>query len=164
MSTLNDQDRHTLARWRLVLGREAEQHGIDTGNDAECQRIEELVGFLFEPSVKSGTGSSRSGGAGGASGNELTVPQWVDAVADLFPRSAKEVLERELVQRRGIRELLEKPEILEKVEPNLELVKTLLTHRDLLSPKTRVLARKIIAKVVEELKRKMQVQVETALT
>jgi len=59
---------------------------------------------------------------------------------------------------------MEKPELLEKIEPNLELVKTLLTHRELLNPKTRILARKIIDKVVEELKRKMQVQVEQAIT
>jgi len=73
-------------------------------------------------------------------------------------------MQKELVRRRGIAEIMEKPELLEKIEPNLELVKTLLTHRDLLNPKTRVLARKIIEKVVEELKRKMQVQVEQAIT
>src|SRR6476469_11262252 len=50
------------------------------------------------------------------------------------------------------------------MEPDLELVKTLLIHRELLNPKTRVLARKIIDQVVEELKRKMQVQVEQAIT
>jgi Mg-chelatase subunit ChlD len=44
------------------------------------------------------------------------------------------------------------------------LVKTLLTHRNLLNPKTRGIARKIIDQVVQELKRKMQIQVETAIT
>ena len=39
---------------------------------------------------------------------------------------------------------MDNPELLEKIEPNMELVKTLLTHRDLLNEKTRVLARKII--------------------
>ena len=67
------------------------------------------------------------------------------------------------MRRRGIGELLEKPELLEKIEPNLELVKTLLTHKDLLNPKTRVLARKIIEKVVEELKDKLRIQVEAAI-
>jgi precorrin-4 methylase len=61
-------------------------------------------------------------------------------------------MQKELVRRRGIADLLEKPELLEKIEPNLELVKTLLTHRELLNPKTRVLARKVIEKVVEELR------------
>jgi Mg-chelatase subunit ChlD len=43
-------------------------------------------------------------------------------------------------------------------------VKTLLTHRDLLNEDTRGLARRIIDQVVEELKRRMRVQVEQALT
>ena len=41
-------------------------------------------------------------------------------------------MQRELVRRRGIADLLEKPELLEKIEPNRELVRTLLTHRELL--------------------------------
>ena len=44
-----DTDPHTLARWRLVLGQTAEEHGINCGGDGEAERIEQLVGFLFEP-------------------------------------------------------------------------------------------------------------------
>jgi predicted metal-dependent peptidase len=44
------------------------------------------------------------------------------------------------------------------------LVKTLLTHRDLMNENTRALARKIIQKVVDELKKKLKVQVEPAIT
>ncbi len=161
-------DSHFLARWRLVLGREAEQHGISCSSDPECLRIEELVGFLFEdPSGQqkpSGRRSSKNRQGGSEGGHPLTVPDWIDAVAELFPRSAKEVLERELVQRRGIAELMDSPELLERIEPNVELVRTLLTHKDLMNEKTRVLARKIIQKVVDELKRKMQVQVEQSIT
>jgi uncharacterized protein with von Willebrand factor type A (vWA) domain len=94
----------------------------------------------------------------------MNVPRWVDEVHQLFPREAREVLERELVNRRGLRELMEKPELLERIEPNKELVKTLLTHRDLMNDKTRALARKIIEKVVEELKKKLKVQIEQAIT
>jgi len=46
----------------------------------------------------------------------------------------------------------------------MELVKTLLTRQDLLNPKTRILARKIIDKVVQQLKDKMKIQVEQAIT
>ena len=163
-------DPHTLARWRLVLGKTAEQHGISCGGDGDAERVEKLVGFLFEPGGGKGGrgggggGKSSSDRTGGKGGPQLTVPDWVDAVNELFPQQSKEVMQKELVRRRGIAEIMEKPELLEKIEPNLELVKTLLTHRDLLNPKTRVLARKIIEKVVEELKRKMQVQVEQAIT
>ena len=74
------------------------------------------------------------------------------------------MLERELVRRRGIAELLDRPDVLERVEPNVELVKTLLTHRDLMNEKTRGLARKIIEKVVKELQEKLKVQVQPAIT
>jgi Mg-chelatase subunit ChlD len=164
-------DTHTLARWRLVLGKQAEQHGLTCQGDADAARVEQLVGFLFGEGPSAGTRGKgggprgKSGGRqGGTGGSQLTVPEWVDLVSELFPRQAKEVLERELVQRRGIAELLEKPELLEKIEPNVEMVKTLLTHKDLLNPKTRVLARKIIDKVVQQLKDRLKVQVQTALT
>jgi Mg-chelatase subunit ChlD len=166
-------DPHTLARWRLVLGRTAEEHGISCSGDGETERIEQLVGFLFDEGNGEGTGKSGRGGKGsgrstdreGGSGpSQLTVPDWVDAVNELFPNQSKEVMQKELVKRRGIAELMEQPDLLEKIEPNIELVKTLLTHRDLLNEKTRVLARKIIEQVVEQLKRTMQVQVEQAIT
>jgi Mg-chelatase subunit ChlD len=155
---------HRLARWRLILGADAEAHGIGCGDDANAQRIEKLVGFLFQEGGCAGDSAQRGDPTGGGERSDLTVPEWVDQVNELFPNQAKEVLQRELIQRRGIKDLMEKSELLEKIEPNLELVKTLLTHKDLLNPKTRVLARKIIDKVVRELKEKLKVQVEPAIT
>lgn len=156
-----NRDSPTIARWRLVLGREAEAEGLTLGGDRDLQRIDDLVGFLYEPPAGGGKSGSRSGGR---SGSALTVPAWVDEVNELFPRQAQEVLQRELVKRRGIQQILDQPELLEKVEPNVELVKTLLTHKELLNEKTRGLARRIIEDVVEQLKRRMQVQVESAIT
>jgi len=161
VTDLTHAQRKTLTRWRLVLGKDAEEHGIGLGDDEKMQRIEALVGFLFgTPGGKPKPGD-RTGGHG--PGHAMNVPRWVDEVGELFPRQAKEVMERELVNRRGLRELMEKPEILERIEPNQELVKTLLTHRDLLNEKTRALARKIIDKVVQELKKKLKVQIEPAI-
>jgi Mg-chelatase subunit ChlD len=161
MGNLSAEQRKTLTRWRLVLGKNAEAHGIGLGGDEEAERIESLVGFLFEGGNQ-GKRQVRTGGTG--PGHAMNVPRWVDEVGQLFPREAKEVMERELVNRRGLRELMEKPELLERIEPNKELVKTLLTHRDLMNEKTRALARKIIQQVVDELKKKMKVQIEPAIT
>jgi hypothetical protein len=112
----SDADRDALSRWRLVLGKAAEAHEIScAGGDYE--RIEQLIGFLFEdaPAAAGGTATRRrgSGREGGRGGSVLSMPQWVDGVAELFPHQAKEVLERELVQRRGIAELLQQPQLLE---------------------------------------------------
>src|SRR5438270_8652161 len=105
-----------LARWRLVLGEDAECQGISTGGDEQFDRIEKLIGFLFKPGEAQGGGQGgkrqpkdRQGGTGAS---QLTVPEWVDHVKELFPHQVKEVMERELIKRRGIRDLLEKPELL----------------------------------------------------
>ncbi|MCE9563202.1 MAG: VWA domain-containing protein [Planctomycetes bacterium] len=157
-------DPHTLARWRLVLGKGAEAHGITCEGDGEAQRVEQLVGFLFDESKGKSKNRRHSGDRDtGGESDGLSVPDWVDAVNDLFPQQSKEIMQKELVRRRGIADLLEKPELLEKIEPNMELVKTLMTHRDLMNPKTRVLARKIIDQVVEQLKKRMQMQVEQVI-
>ena len=165
---LTGQQRTNLTRWRLVLGKQAESHSIGLGGDGDAERIERLLGFLFAPpdagSAPGAGGKPKERRGGIGPGHPMTVPEWVSEVNELFPRSTKEVMERELVARRGIRELLQQPDLLEKIEPNVDLVKTLLTHRDLLNEKTRGLARKIIARVVEELKRKMQVQIEQAIS
>ena len=159
------EDGNMLARWRLVLGKDAESQGIGLsggsgGEAADARQAEDVLGFVY------GSGGGRGGGGGsrgGRGGSAMTVPRWVDAVAELFPRQAKEVLERELIHRKGIDQLLNEPKLLDKIEPSVEIVKTLLTNRDLMSPKTRSLARKIIDKVVGELKDKLKISVEPAI-
>jgi Mg-chelatase subunit ChlD len=155
LSDLPEDDREVLNRWRLVLGKDAERCGIKlsgTGSGEDCAAAEEALSFLYDD--RSGRSETST----------LTVPSWIDAVSELFPRQAKEVLERELVNRKGIHQILDRPDLLERIEPNVELVKTLLTHKDLLTPKTRVLARKVIDKVVSDLKKKLEVRVERAIT
>lgn len=148
-------DDDLIGRWRLVLGRSAEQAGIRTHAGSDASRAQDAIDFVFE-----GEGDDRGAGSGGST---LTVPTWIDAVSELFPRQAKEVLERELIGRRGIRELLDHPKLLEKVEPSIDLVKTLLTHKDLLDPRARILARKIIDQVVQQLRKQLEIRVESAL-
>lgn len=157
LADLAQEDRALLNRWRLVLGKSAEQCGIlmspGAGGDGDCEGAEEALSYLFEDGRGAGKGES-----------QLNVPRWIDQVSQLFPRQAKEVLERELVKRKGIHQILDQPDLLDRIEPNVELVKTLLTHKDLLTPKTRGLARKVIDKVVNELKKKLEVRVEQAIT
>ncbi|MGE0871542.1 MAG: VWA domain-containing protein [Kofleriaceae bacterium] len=153
-NALSAEEQSLVSRWRLVIGKTAEQAGLSCRGDPQASAAMGALDFVYEA-------DSRGAGSGGST---LTVPTWIDAVGELFPRSAKEVLERELISRRGVSELLDHPKLLEKVEPNVELVKTLLTHKDLLDPRARVLARKIIDQVVEQLKRQLEIRVEQAIT
>lgn len=151
-------DNETIGRWRLVLGKDAETNNITIQSDSEYNRIENLLDYLFTDGYPE---SDRSGGLGPSS---LTVPDWIEGVSELFPASAKEIMEKEFISRKGIYKLLQQPELLEKIEPNPELVKTIISHKGLLNENTRSLARKIIDTVVEELKQKIKFKVERSIT
>lgn len=156
---LSAESQSLVGRWRLVLGKDAEASGLRLaqgggGGGGEDQRgAEAALSFVY--------GESHGGGA---KESQLTVPKWIDQVNELFPKQAREVLEREMIQKKGIAQILDQPDLLDRIEPNVELVKTLLTHKDLLTPKTRILARKVIDKVVQDLKRKLEIRVEQSIT
>ena len=89
----------------------------------------------------------------------------VDAVNEAVSHLIEEVMQREWSACSGDRRTSGQARAIGKSRAQpLEPAETLLTHRDLLGHKTRILARKIIEQVVEQLKRKMQLQVEQAIT
>lgn len=154
-------------RWRLALGRSAEARGIglDAAASEEARRMGEALDFVYDGDGQGGgSGVDRRGRGAGDGASQLTVPSWVEAVSELFPRQAKELLEREVIKRRGLAALLESPDVLERIEPSVELVKVLITHKGLLNDRTRGLARKVIDKVVRELKERLEIRVEQAIT
>ena len=79
------------------------------------------------------------------------------------PREVVEVIEKHALDRYGLTELVTDKETLEKLEPNMELLKTLLTFRGHLQGEVLQTARRIIRQVVDEIKRKLEADVRRAL-
>ena len=75
-----------------------------------------------------------------------------------------EVIEKHALDRYGLTELVTDKETLEKLEPNMDLLKTLLTFRGHLQGEVLQTARRIIRQVVEEIKRKLEAEVRRALS
>ncbi len=181
-------------RWRLVLGRHAESSGLNLSDETSRlaenlleyvfgedlgtreqqqqteQRGEQRGQVIFKKATPkrvttSGSSDETQGDRQGGTGPPVfTVPVWVEKVRELFPVRAREVLEKEFIKRRGLAGLLAEPRLLERVEPSLDLVKILLSHKTLLTPQTRPVARKLIDQVVSELKHKIKQAVVPALT
>ena len=167
-------DAAALDRWRLLLGATDELGAIGEGSTGDAERYAEVLDYLFDRDVKVETGegsvqkrgqaNKRSGSrSGGQGASTFRVPDWVQHVNELFPQAARQQLETELIRRKGIDALLREPEILERIEPSLDLARTLLTFKGQLNDETRRIARKIVSTVVEELKNKIKLQVEPAL-
>jgi Mg-chelatase subunit ChlD len=152
----------TLTRWRLVLGRFAEKE-LSVPLSSREARMEAALDFLYSREYEGRGVRGRSGGAS-LDPSQLSVPHWLSEVRELFPRDVVEVIEKHALDRYGLTELVTDKETLEKLEPSMALLKTLMTFRGQLHTEVLETARRIIRQVVDEIKRTMEPDIRRALS
>lgn len=81
----------------------------------------------------------------------------------LFPQETCETIEKHALDRYGMTELVTDPKVLEKLAPNMDLLKTMLTFRGMMKGEVLNTARKIIREVIEEIRRKIEPEVRQTL-
>jgi Mg-chelatase subunit ChlD len=94
----------------------------------------------------------RSGSLGPSSPN---VARWLGDIRGYFPSSVVQVMQKDAMQRLGLQRMLLEPESLAAVEPDVNLVATLLSFSRALPDKTKDTARMVVRRVVEDLERRL---------
>lgn len=166
-NSLQDQ---AIVRWRLVLGQFADKSFDNPlGNDSQQRKMDKLLDYLYNREY-SGRGIRKTAGdgannsrSGGSEDSSLTVPDWLHQVRELFPNDTVEILQKHALDKYGMTELVNDPEVMEKLEPNYELLKTVLSFRGMMNKDVLEVARKIIRQVVEELRRKLASEIRQVL-
>lgn len=152
-------------KWRLMLGRYADsQLPFGEGSD-RLQAMDNVLDYLYsrEYGEDEGVRSPREL-EGGLGGSRLTVSKWINEINRLFPKETIEVLEKQALDRYGMTELLTDESVLEKLEPNRELLKLILQLKGMMSPRVLQAAKEIVRKVVEELRKKLEQEIQQSLT
>jgi Mg-chelatase subunit ChlD len=155
----------TVQRWRLVLGKYAEQ-GLGRGGPglAEAQaRMDRALEYLYGREYQ-GRGLRQEIGPGSLDPSQLTLVTWLGEVRELFPQETVEIIEKHALDRYGLTELVTDPHTLEKLEPSQELLRSLLMLRGHLHGEVLQVARRIIRQVVEDIRRKLETEVRRALS
>jgi Mg-chelatase subunit ChlD len=154
----------TLERWRLVLGRFSKKQ-IPGGLSGQQQRMEAALDYLYSREYR-GRGLREEAGpsnGGGDEASQFTIPTWLSEVRELFPQETVEVIEKHALERYDMTELVTDAETLSKLEPNLDLLKTLLSFRGHLKGEVLDQVRRIIRHVVEEIRQRWESEVRQAL-
>ena len=146
-----------LERWRLVLGEPAQSAMPLSGRQA--LEMDQVLDFLYRREA----GQDEYQDTGGTGESQLTIPEWLHRVRTLFPQKTAQVLERHALDRYQMQELLTDPEILERMEPNQALLETILSLKPQMSGPVLAVARRIAARVAEELTRRMQLDFRKSL-
>ncbi|MBD5528965.1 MAG: VWA domain-containing protein [Lachnospiraceae bacterium] len=155
-------DGRVLNRWRLVLGKYASGQISYSGGDVNYMGMEEVLDYLYsrEYGEEQEIRQERQGGSGGS---QLTVPKWLHEMKKLFPRQTVEIMERHALEKYEMTELLTDPEVLRRLEPNRELLKTIMGLKHMMKGEVLQLAREIVRKVAQEIMEKLEQDVRRAL-
>lgn len=151
----------TQDRWRLVLGRYADKR-LPSSQSVSYQRMDHALDYLYGREYQ-GRGLRKEKGPGSLDASQVTLVTWLGEVRELFPADTVEVIEKHALDRYGLTELVTDPQTLERLEPNQQLLKTLLTLRGHLKGDVLHVARRIVRQVVEEIRRKLESEVRQAL-
>lgn len=148
-----------LKRWRMLLGQAADESL--GGLDGELGTADAALDWLYGRDPELAGRGERTGGSGAST---LTVPEWIDAVHTLFPAEVIERVETDAVERFGITEIITRIDVLERIEPSQALLRSVLQTKHLMNPEVLAAARRIVAKVVEQLLNEMQTEVRQAFS
>ena len=155
-------DISALNRWRLILGRESGRQISSEHMPVDFMEMEQLLEFLY--SRERGEDQRPETMQGGHGPSNLTVASWITRIRTLFPKQTVEILERHALERYELTELLSDKEVLERLEPDMDLLKTVLQLSHMMRGEVLETARKIVKKVAEELTKKLESSVRAAIT
>ena len=150
-----------LNRWRLVLGKYAAgqiSFGGE-GGSVKLMDMEQVLDYLYTREYGEEQGIREERG-GGSEASQPTVPQWLSKVKKLFPKQTVEIMEHHALEKYGMTELLTDPEVLRKLEPNKELLKTILELKHMMKGEVLQLAREVVRKVAEEIMKKLEQDIQ----
>ena len=133
-----------LARWRLLLGRQAEEE-LDSELSREQLGMDRTLEALYD--------SERSGGLGASSPN---VARWLGDIRTYFPSPVVKLMQQDALDRLNLRQMLLEPELLGQVEPDVHLVANLLTLSGVIPARTKQTARQVVQRVVDDLEKRLR--------
>jgi Mg-chelatase subunit ChlD len=117
------------------------------------QGMDEVLEALYD--------SDREGGLGPSSPN---INRWLGDIRKYFPSAVVEVVQKDALERLDLQQLLAEPEFVEMLEPNVELVATILLLNKVLPVQTRETARLIVQKLVRQIEKRLREPMREAVS
>ena len=154
-------EQEILNRWRLVLGKYAQEQISFSSDSVNYMDMERVLDYLYSREYGD-VQEVREERRGGREGSQLTVPGWLHKIKKLFPKRTVEILERHALEKYNMTELLTDPDVLRRLEPNKDLLKTILELKHMMKGEVLQMAREIVRKVAEEIARKLEQEVRVS--
>lgn len=167
------KDPKQFKRWRLILGSESNvtlesYSGGGLALDPDELIMDEALAAIYDRTAgdefSAGPGQGGARRMAGKGSSTLRLAKWLADIRTFFPVDVVSVIQSDAIERRGLKQLLLEPEVLKNVQPNLELVATLMSLKGKIPERTRETARQVIKAVVEEINKRLENDLRKAVT
>jgi Mg-chelatase subunit ChlD len=155
----------TLRRWRLVLGKYAQSGLGNSGLSDGDQRADRALDYLYAHELaRRGMRAGKGDRAGSLDPSQITPLAWLDEVRKLFPQSVLETVQAHALDNLGLTDLLNDPKTLQALEPNRDLLRSLIAFKGSADPAVQEKIREIARVVVEEILQRLKPKIDRALS
>ena len=153
-----------IKRWRLILGEESEAGFSamgDTSLSGEQDLMDQALAAIYDNTSSGGGFGARGAGKGPSA---PVVSKWLGDVRSLFDKELVSIIQADAMERCGLKQLMFEPELLEKLEPDLNLASMMLTLKDQIPKRSKEQVRSFIERIVEEINRLLTDDIRRAVT
>lgn len=163
-----NQEEH-MQRWRLILGQESQNrfNGMQGGELAltkEQDLMDQALAAIYNNTANGGFGSGGSGRGAGSGPSNPQISRWLGDVRSLFDKELVTVIQGDAMTRCGLKQLIFEPELLENLEPDINLASTILLLKEQIPKRSKESVRAFIQKIVEEINRLLEQDIRRAVT
>ena len=162
------QKEEQVRRWRLILGQESEDRFSGMANAPLSQDqdlMDQALAAIYNRTESGGFGSSSTGGRGAGHGpSNPQISRWLGDVRSLFDKELVTVIQSDAMNRCGLKQLLFEPELLENLEPDINLASTILALKEQIPKRSKESVRAFIKKIVEEINKLLEQDIRRAVT
>lgn len=162
-----DEKAH-IQKWRLILGSESQNRFDQMGGASlteEQDLMDQALAAIYNRREAGGFGNDSGGARGAGSGpSNPRITKWLGDVRSLFDKELVTVIQGDAMTRCGLKQLLFEPELLENLEPDVNLAATILMLKEQIPKRSKDSVRAFIGKIVEEINKLLEQDIRRAVT
>lgn len=153
-----------IKRWRLILGEESQDYfsSVQEGKNFSLSEEQILMDQALAAIYNQGGKDSFAGGGKNASSPQIS--KWLGDIRSLFEKELVTVVQTDAIERCGLKQLLFEPELLENLEPDINLATTLLLLKDQIPKRSKESSRLFIKKIVEQINDLLEHDIKRSIT
>ncbi|MBK8502359.1 MAG: VWA domain-containing protein [Saprospiraceae bacterium] len=130
-------------RWKLALGQVDEP--ADQQLSLQERQTDQALDRLYSSDRQGGLATKR-----------VISAKWMAEIKSLFPTPIVRVMQKDALEKFGIRKLLNQPDFLEEIEPDVGMIATILSAKESLSPIALLTAKQLVARLSRQVQQKLR--------